>query len=98
MQLPEQDNQLKLQCRLKSGGHIELTVLDISLCGCMIDRRGWSATAEDRVLLKLPGLSWQPAEVLWVEADKAGLIFEQPLHELVLERFQQALGKVLQAL
>lgn len=95
MDLPDQDTQLKVQCRLRSGGHIELTVLDLSLCGCMIDRRGWSATPGDRVLVKLPDLASQPAEVLWVEGDKAGLTFEQPLHEVVLERLQQSLEQVL---
>jgi hypothetical protein len=57
----------------------------------MVDRRGWSAAPGDRTLMKLPGLSYQPATVIWVEDSKAGLTFEELLYEPVLAHLQQAI-------
>ena len=82
---------MKARIRLQSGAKIELDVLDLSAAGCMIDRRGWSAQADERVLLQLEGLGFQPAKVLWVEDDHAGIEFEQLLHEAVLERLKQTM-------
>jgi hypothetical protein len=82
---------MKVKLRLKSGGKIELQVLDLSPIGCMLDRRGWSAQVDDRVLLQFDGLGFQPGKVLWVEDDLAGIEFEQLLHEAVLEQLKQAL-------
>jgi hypothetical protein len=82
---------MKVRFRLKSGAKIELEVLDLSPIGCMIDRRGWSAQPDERVLLQLEGLGFQPARVIWVEGDYAGIEFEQLLHETVLERLKQLL-------
>ena len=79
----------RAQCRLRSGAHIEMSVLDISIGGCMVDRSGWSAKPDDRVLIKLPGLSFQPATIVWVEDETAGMTFEQPLHEAVFTHLQQ---------
>ena len=81
---------LTAQCRKSGGGIVELPVLDISLIGCMVDRRAWTARVDDRVLVKLDGLSFQPATVVWIEEDRAGLMFEQMLYEPVLARLQAA--------
>jgi hypothetical protein len=71
-------------CRSGAGAAIDLRVLDISAAGLMVERRAWNIQPEQRVLVKLEGLGYQPAIVLWVEEDKAGLQFEQPLYEPVL--------------
>ena len=92
----EEAPHLMAQCRLASGRHIELAVLDISLCGCMIDRRGWTPAPDERILMRLPGLSSQPATVTWVEGEKAGLTFEQALYEPVLAHLQQSIDGALQ--
>ena len=84
---------MKVRFRLRSGAKIELEVLDLSPIGCMIDRRGWSAQAGERVLLQLEGLGFQPASVIWVEDDRAGIEFEQLLHETVLERLKGSLSQ-----
>jgi len=82
---------LMAQCRSsRTGGVVELEVLDISPIGCMVDRRAWTARVDDRVLVKLEGLSYQPASVIWVEDDKAGILFEQLLYEPVLARLRQS--------
>ena len=83
---------MKAKIRLQTGAKIELEVLDLSPIGCLVDRRGWSARPGDRTLLQLEGLGFQPAAVLWVEDDRAGLEFEQLLHEAVLERLKGGLA------
>ena len=83
---------MKVRLRLRSGAKIELQVLDVSPIGCMVDRRGWSGQAGERLLLKFEGLGFQPGHVLWIEDDRAGIEFEQLLHEAVLERLKQAVA------
>lgn len=80
---------LKIQCRFKSGATTELEVLDIGEGGCMVDCKRWGAEPGARALVKLPGLSYQPAEIVWVEDERAGLAFETALHEAVLENLWQ---------
>ena len=79
---------MKVRVRLKTGGKIELQVLDLSPIGCMIDKRGWSAQVDERVLLQFDGLGFQPGRVLWVEGDNAGIEFEELFHEVVLDRLK----------
>ncbi len=73
------------RCRSRAGGTLDVRVLDLSAFGCMIDRRTASLKPKDRVLIKLQRLAFQAATVIWVEDDRAGLEFEQPLYEPVLE-------------
>ena len=82
---------LTIQCRGRSGASLELEVLDISLAGCLVERRAWSANTGDRVLVKLPGLAYQSAEVVWVEDNQAGVAFEELLYEPVLEHLRQSI-------
>ncbi len=84
---------MKARVRLKSGSKIELPVLDISPIGCMVDRRGWSPQPEDRVLVQLGDLGFQPATVVWIEDEHAGIAFEQLLHEVVLEQLKETLAR-----
>lgn len=81
---------LTLRCRSKSGNWVDLDVRDISLAGCLVDRRAWSSRPGDRVLVQLPGLSFQPAQVVWVEGEQAGIAFEELLYEPVLEHLRQS--------
>ena len=84
---------MKAKCRSQSGMKVELTVLDISPIGCMVDRVAWSAQPDDRILIQLEGLSFQPARVSWVEDDRVGIELEQLLHETVLERLKESLAR-----
>ena len=79
--------------RLRSGAKIDLQVLDISPIGCMVDRRSWSTQPEDRVLVQLEGLGVQPASVVWVEENRAGIAFEELMHEAVFERLKGSLAR-----
>lgn len=85
-------NKLLAKCRFQSGGTTDLEVLDLSFGGCMVDRKRATAEPGMRVLVKLPGLSFQPGEVVWVEEERAGIAFEQVLHEAVLDHLWQTLG------
>ena len=77
-----------VKCRLKSGSTVDLDLLDVSAGGAMVDCKRWGMEAGDRVLVKLPGLAFQPGAVVWVEDEHAGIAFEQPLHEAVLVHLQ----------
>jgi len=89
--LTEQVKPLTAKCRSsRTGGVVELAVLDLSPIGCMVDRRAWSARVDDRVLIKLEGLSYLPATVIWVEDDRAGIMFEELLYEPVLARLRRS--------
>ena len=88
---------MKAKCRSHTGAKMELSVLDLSPIGCMVRRHAWSAQPEDRILIQLEGLSYQPATVSWVEGELAGIEFEQLLHEAVLERLKASLAQDMQA-
>ena len=86
------DETLRVKCRSKSGSISELEVLDLSEGGCMVVFRGCSARLGERVLATLPGLTAQPAELVWIEDGNAGIAFEQPLYGPVLSLLQQRMG------
>jgi hypothetical protein len=88
---------MKAKCRSHSGVKVELSVVDLSPIGCMVRRHAWSAQPDERILIQLEGLSFQPATVNWVEGDLAGIEFEQLLHEAVLERLKDSLASAVQA-
>ncbi len=94
MQSAEVSNDVKplvAKCRSsRTGGVVELPVLDLSPIGCMVDRRAWTARVDDRILVKLDNLSYQPATVIWVEDDRAGIMFERLLYEPILARLSLA--------
>lgn len=87
-----QPSGLTINCRSSRGGSIELEVLDLSLAGCMVDRRSWSGRPGERVLAKLPGLAFQPATVVWVEDGRAGIVFEELLYEAVFEHLHASVA------
>ncbi|WFL78934.1 PilZ domain-containing protein [Altererythrobacter arenosus] len=74
----------QVECRYRNGRKMVLDILDISLGGCMVDARGWGADVWERVSVKLPGLGWQGASVVWIEDQRAGIALEEPLHEATL--------------
>ena len=73
------------EVRYRSGNKMQLPVLDISLGGCMVDARSWAVKPEESVSIKLPGLNYQPARVVWIEDGRAGIVFEELLYEPTLE-------------
>jgi hypothetical protein len=81
-----EDDTKVLVSRLRSrrGRVSEVNVVDLSLAGCLIERQALVLYLEDRILLKLPGLRYLPVHVAWIEDRHAGLVFEEPLYEPVL--------------
>ena len=63
-----------------------VTVVDLSTHGCGLEVSGHCEPGT-RVWLKLPGLESWPAHIVWAEADRAGLSFDRPLHQAVVERY-----------
>jgi len=86
-------NVVLVKVRAKTGGSIDLQVLDISAGGCMVDFHGSAARPGERVLVTLPGLSALPAELVWAEDGRAGIALEAPLHETVLARLEGLMGR-----
>ncbi|MFZ9396471.1 MAG: PilZ domain-containing protein [Erythrobacter sp.] len=81
--------QYNAEVRYRSGQKLLLPVLDISLGGCMVDARAWSIRAGELVSIKLPSLGYQPAEVVWIEDQRAGIAFEEPLYEPTFEHLSR---------
>ncbi len=77
--------KLQVKCRFKAGNTVDLDVLDLSPGGCLVDLKRWGGEVGERVLVKLPGLAFQPASIAWVEDEQAGIAFEQVMHEAVLD-------------
>lgn len=79
---------LTAQCRTRTGGVHQIHILDLSAAGCLVERRMVRMDERDRLLIKLPGLAYLAASVVWIEEDQAGLLFEEPLYAPVLEHLQ----------
>jgi len=81
---------LPARLRKSSGSHCEIAVLDVSLAGCLFERRGLSLQVDERVLIRLGELSFMPGTVVWIEEQEVGLVFEAELYEPVLEHLKRA--------
>ncbi|MEZ5748710.1 MAG: PilZ domain-containing protein [Caenibius sp.] len=79
---------LQAKIRLHSGKIMEIGVFDLSEGGCMIDRQSMRLTTDQRVLIKFSGFDYLAAYVRWVEDERAGLQFEHPIHEAVLDHIK----------
>lgn len=80
---------LPAKLRRSNGSTADIEVLDVSLAGCLIERRALPLAVDDRVLLRLGDLSLMPATVIWVEEQDAGLVFETELYEPVLDQLKR---------
>ncbi|PKB25208.1 PilZ domain-containing protein [Novosphingobium kunmingense] len=76
---------IRAKCRMKSGMVAEVDVLDLSIAGCMVERKAISFEEGARVLVRLPGLEFMPSKVLWIENGLVGIEFERDLHDAVFE-------------
>lgn len=63
-----------------------VTVVDLSTHGCGIEVSGHCEPGS-RVWLKLPGLESWPSRIVWAEGNRAGLSFDRPLHQAVVDRY-----------
>ncbi len=86
------NGKLKAKLRNARGGVTDIVIEDLSAAGCMIDARGTGLSVNDRVLMKLDGLEFQPCYVVWKEDNNAGLTFERILSESVYEHVKSQLA------
>ena len=77
------------EVRYRSGQKMQLPVLDIGLGGCMVDARSWGVRPGESIFVRLPGLASQPATVIWIEDERAGIAFEELLYEPTLEHLNR---------
>ncbi|WAT19246.1 PilZ domain-containing protein [Aurantiacibacter sp. MUD11] len=91
--MQQEADKVRAKVRAKTGGSVDLLVLDLSAGGCMVEFHGSAARPGERVLVTLPGLSALPGELVWAEDGRAGIAFEAPLHETVFDRLKQMLTK-----
>ncbi len=80
------------RCRTSSGMVNDIDVLDLSVAGCLVNKRLMRLVPEERVLIKLHGLGFLPANVVWTEDERAGLEFEEPLYEPVVDHLLRGLA------
>ena len=63
-----------------------VTVVDLSTHGCGIEVSSHCEVGS-RVWIKLPGLESWPSRIAWAQDDRAGLSFDRPLHQAVVDRY-----------
>jgi hypothetical protein len=68
----------------------KVTVSDLSSVGCQLAPADGLRTG-GQVLVKIPGLSYWPATVVWKRQDTVGVEFKNPLHPLAVEEFARQL-------
>jgi len=54
----------------------------------MVECRSWSAEPGERVTVKLPGFDFQPGNLVWIEEGRAGIAFEEILHDLTVSKLK----------
>ena len=86
------NSQPRLKCRYRSGMTLDLPILEISAGGCMVDALSWSVRPDEAISIKLPGLGYQPATVVWIEGGRAGVAFEEALYEPTLQHIEAQLS------
>lgn len=82
------DEALSTTVRYHSRAKMQMPVLDINIGGCMLDARGWSVKPNEHVSVKLPGLGFIGAIVIWIEDQRAGIAFDEALYAPTLEHLR----------
>ena len=68
-------------------GSSPVIVVDLSTHGCGIELDS-HLTAGARVWIALPGLETWAARVAWAQDGRAGLSFDRPMHQGVVDRYR----------
>jgi len=80
-----------MSVRERSRTAMQVQLVDFSALGCQVD--GLIAIQRDsQFYVKLPGLESQPARLIWLDGNRAGLEFEAQFHPAVAARFLPASG------
>jgi hypothetical protein len=67
-----------------SRASVPITVTDLSTSGCGIETMN-HLEQDSRVWVKLPGLASVPCRVVWFRDGRAGLDFDNPMHQAVVD-------------
>jgi hypothetical protein len=80
-----------MSVRERSRSAMQAQLVDFSGLGCQVD--GLMVVQRDsQFYIKLPGLESQPARLVWLDGNRAGLEFEAQFHPAVAARFLPASG------
>ena len=79
---------LEAVVRTRTRSKVTLPLLDINVGGCLVEARGWSAKPDETISIKLPGLGFIAAKVVWIEDKRAGLAFDEVLYGPTVEQMQ----------
>ena len=81
---------LPAQLRSRTGRVNQIRIVDLSIAGCLLERQALTLDVGDAVLVRLPGLSYCRAVVVWCEDETAALAFDEILHDAIFEHLQRA--------
>ncbi|MDE8653096.1 PilZ domain-containing protein [Novosphingobium album (ex Liu et al. 2023)] len=76
---------LAAQCRTQSGLRDSGEISDISREGCCIATRALLLRVGARVVIRPTGLEGLTGVVRWISGDRAGIEFDQPLYEPIVD-------------
>jgi hypothetical protein len=74
----------------------QVTLSDLSSVGCRLEPAE-QLRAGAQILVKLPGMNYQPATIAWKRGDRVGMQFQHPLHPLAVEEFARQLERLTAA-
>lgn len=76
---------LSVRCRVGHGMSPQVWLTDLSPLGCQLVIRAGTLRADQHVVIKPKGMEGIPGTVKWVIDLKAGIEFDRPLHEAVVD-------------
>lgn len=81
--------EMPASCRTQSGLRDEGLISDISPQGCRLAARTLAMRVGLRVVIRPPGLEGIPGIVRWFDGHYAGVEFDAPLYEPVVDHLSQ---------
>jgi hypothetical protein len=76
---------LSVRCRVAQGYAPQVWLTDLSAEGCHLVIRAGALKPEQRVVIKAQGMEGLPGVVKWVVDTRAGIEFDRPLHQAVVD-------------
>lgn len=76
---------LSVRCRVGQGFAPQVWLTDLSAEGCQLVIRAGSLKPEQRVVIKAEGIEGLPGCVKWAVGTRAGIEFDRPLHQAVVD-------------
>jgi hypothetical protein len=76
---------LSVRCRVGHGMTPQVWLTDLSTLGCQLVIRAGALKPEQCVVIKRKGMEGIPGKVKWVIDVKAGIEFDRPLHQAIVD-------------